>query len=186
MNPAPPFPDRRQTPRVRCGGLAKIISLPSDGLTVPGKLVNLSLGGCGIETAFPLQPGTRAEIMLRVNAASVRVLGEVHAPRERQVVGVEFLLVSACGKYLLAELMRELARQRAITKLAKGARRQSDYEGTRQPLIEGCGSIAARLVRPEEFRAEEISNIHLGHGAASLGGSHPTIILNGDELDVFI
>jgi hypothetical protein len=115
--------DRRRSPRVSCAGLARIISLPSDGLTLPGKLRDLSLLGCGIETASPLQDGTRAEILLRVNAYSVRVVGQVRAVRAPYVMGVEFLHVSTSGQDILAELIRELARQQAMASTLRAIRR---------------------------------------------------------------
>lgn len=135
-NPAPQKVDQRQNPRVRCGGLARIVSLPSEGITVPGKVLDLSLGGCGIETPFPVPRGTRAEILLRVKAASIRVIGEVQDPRGPRGVGIEFLLLSAYGKNLLEDLIRELARQQAIAAIAPTARRQPDIEAIRpRPLL---------------------------------------------------
>jgi len=192
MKPPTPGPqglDRRQSPRVRCGGLANIVTLPSEGLSVPGKVLNLSFGGCGIETDFPPPAGTRVEIMLRVNAASIRVLGEVRVQRGPHVVGVEFLLLSACGKSLLEDLIRELARQQAIANVLKGARGQSDYEAIhkkRSTILNGDYRIAGSVI---SLRAAETKGIIIEPsttGAPSAGCTNPSIILNGDELDVFI
>jgi hypothetical protein len=99
--------------------LAKIISLPSEGLYLPGKVLNLSVGGCGIQTVSSLPAGTRAEIILHVNAASIRALGEIRAPRGPNVVGVEFLMVSAGAKYLLEDLILQLVREQATAALRK-------------------------------------------------------------------
>jgi hypothetical protein len=153
MTREPYSPDRRQGPRVRFGGLAKIISLPSQGLYVPGKVVNLSLGGCGIETVSPLPAGTRAEFVLHENAASIRALGEVRESRGRNVVGVEFLLVSACGQYLLEDLIRQLVREQAIAALRKGSLLHSDFEGiqkTRQALSDEKRDVTRHVMSLEE------------------------------------
>ena len=151
-NPVPQKVDRRQSPRVRCGGLARIVSLPSEGMAVPGKILNLSLGGCGIETPFPVPSGTRAEILLRVNAASIRVIGEVQDPRGPRGVGIEFLLLSGYGKNLLQDVIRELARQQAIAAIAHAARRQPDLEAIRpRPLLLAASySRGGSLVTLEE------------------------------------
>ena len=116
--------DRRRNPRVSCGGLAKIITLPSDGLTLPGKVLDLSLGGCGIKTDFPLTSGTRAEILLQVNGSSLRAACQVRALRATHGVGLEFLHLSALGQDMLKELIRELARQRALASTFMTGRRQ--------------------------------------------------------------
>jgi hypothetical protein len=118
--------DRRRSPRVSCGGLAKIISLPSDGLTVPAKVLNLSLGGCGIETDFPLKSGTRAEILLNVNVSSFRAACQVRALRAPHGIGLEFVHLSVLGQDMLKELIRELARQRAIASTLRMGRRTPD------------------------------------------------------------
>jgi hypothetical protein len=187
--PEPHDLDRRQSPRVRCGGLVNIVTLPSEGLSVPGKVLNLSLGGCGIETASPLPIGTRAEIMLRVHTASIRVLGEVRVHRGTHVVGVEFLLLSACGKYLLEDLIRELARHQSISNLLKGARRQSDYEAvhkTRSTILNGDYPITRSLVSLREAEAKALSAEPLTLDPAGAGCTNPSVIINGDGLDVFI
>jgi len=118
--------DRRRSPRVNCAGLAKIISLPSDGLTGPAKVLNLSLGGCGIETDFPLKSGTRAEILLQVNGSSFRATCQVRALRAPHGIGLEFVHLSTLGQDMLKELIRELARQRAIASTLRMGRRKTD------------------------------------------------------------
>jgi hypothetical protein len=197
-NPAPQNGDRRQTPRVRCGGLARIVSLPSEGMAVPGKVLDLSLGGCGIETPFPVPSGTRAEILLRVNAASIRVIGEVQDPRGSRRVGIQFLLLSGYGKNLLQDLIRELARQQAIAAIAHAARRQPDIEIVRpRPALLAAGySNGGSLVTLVEAGTKPlvVEPTVIEHPTIQ----HPTIdvveaaltndsrILRVEELDLFI
>jgi hypothetical protein len=96
--------DRRRSARFSCGGLAKISRLPSDGVFVPGKILDLSLGGCCVDTALPINYGARTDIVVRVNAASFRALGEVRAIRGGSGACVEFVHLSAGGKDILANL----------------------------------------------------------------------------------
>ncbi|MBI3474141.1 MAG: PilZ domain-containing protein [Acidobacteria bacterium] len=185
--------DRRQNPRVRCGGSAKIVSLPSEGMAVPGRVLDLSLGGCGIETVFPVPSGTRAEILLRVNAASLRVIGEVQAPRGPRGVGVEFLLLSSYGKDMLADLIRELARQQAVAAIAHTARHQPELKAirTRPLLLAESHFTAGGLVTLVEAGTklpliEQPANQHRTIDAVETGATQDSRILRVEELDLFI
>jgi len=97
--------------------------------------------------------------------------------------------LSACGKSLLEDLIRELARQQAIANVLKGARGQSDYEAIhkkRSTILNGDYRIAGSVI---SLRAAETKGIIIEPsttGAPSAGCTNPSIILNGDELDVFI
>ncbi len=183
-NPIRPKSDRRQSPRVRCGGLAKIISLPSEGVSVSGKVLNLSLGGCGIETVSTLPKGTRAEIILRVNAASIRVLAEVRAARGPQGLGVKFLQVSGWGEYLLGELIHDLATAQSIANLRRAARRVSTaVPGTFPTLLHSNGAIGhLSLATADQLSSGEGSIAD----ALNPASSQAAAILNGEELDLFI
>ncbi len=129
--------DRRRSPRFKCGGEAKISRLPSDGIFVPGKIFDLSLGGCCIDTTLPIDFGVRTEIIVRVNAASFRAVGEVRAFRSRFGAGIEFVHLSAGGKHTLADLVTELARLQAVMNNLKAARREINAESFRKQLEEG-------------------------------------------------
>ena len=118
--------DRRRSPRFSCGGLAKIVCLPSDGVYLAGKVRDLSLNGCGIETVSPFECGARAEILVQVSDVSFRAIGQVKAVRGPGGIGMEFIQISAGGQDMLAELLRELARQQATATTLRAARRESD------------------------------------------------------------
>lgn len=120
--------ERRRSPRFSCSGLAQIVCLPSDGILLPGRLRDLSLGGCSVLTAFPLTCGALAEILVRVNASSFRALGEIRAVRGPAEIGMQFLQMSAGGQDMLVELLRELARQHAIARTVQALRREPDPE----------------------------------------------------------
>jgi hypothetical protein len=120
--------DRRRSPRFGCDGLAKILCLPSDGVYLAGKIRDLSLNGCGIETVSPLESGARAEILVQVSDTSFRAIGQVKAVRGPGGIGMEFIQLSAGGQDMLVELLRELARQQAIANTLRAARREPDPE----------------------------------------------------------
>jgi hypothetical protein len=126
--------DRRRSPRFSCGGQAKIVRLPSDGIFLPGKIIDLSLGGCYVDTTLPIDCGVRAEIMVHVNAASFRAIGEVKAIRGRSGASMEFVHLSAGGKDMLADLIDELAKLQAAMNKLKSARREIDADALRGEL----------------------------------------------------
>ena len=129
--------DRRHSPRFKCGGEAKISRLPSDGIFVPGKIFDLSLGGCCVDTTLPVDLGVRAEMVVRVNAASFRAVGEVRAIRGRSGAGIEFVHLSAGGKHMLADLVTELARLQAVMNKLNAAPREMDAAFFRKQLKDG-------------------------------------------------
>jgi hypothetical protein len=117
--------DRRRNPRFSCAGPARILHLPSDGTLLTGFLRNLSLGGCYVETVSPLPSGARAEILLRVNAASLRAAGRVSITHNHCGMGIEFLHLSSTGQSMLLDLLRDLARINSQMQLARALRREA-------------------------------------------------------------
>jgi hypothetical protein len=114
--------NRRRSPRFGCSGLANIVCLPSDGALLRGTIRNLSLGGCFIETGLLLPCGAQTEILARVEASSFRALAQVRAVLGHSGICVEFVRLSAGGEDMLVELVRHLAKVRAITTAMGSAR----------------------------------------------------------------
>ena len=129
--------DRPRNPRFICGGLAKISLLPSNGLFLSAKIRNLSLGGCCVDTPVPIECGARAEIVVRVNSASFRAVGEVRGTRANSEAGIEFVYLSRGGRDLLADLVAELARLQAVISQLKAGRREAEAESFRKQLESG-------------------------------------------------
>ncbi len=129
--------DRRRSVRFICAGHAKISRLPSDGIFVPGRIRDLSLHGCCVDTPVPIDCGTRAEIVVRVNAASFRAVGEVKAIRGRSVAGMEFVHLSAGGKDLLEDMVTDLAKLQAIMNQLRNVRREMDAKSFQKQLDDG-------------------------------------------------
>lgn len=136
--------ERRRTPRFSCGGEARIYSLPSNGVHVPGRLRNLSLGGVCLDTSHAFDLGARAEILVSVNAASFRTLGLVRAA-ERSRAGVEFVQMSTGGRDLLADLIAQFERIAAAVNKLRSERVEIEEELRRE--MEKAGVRMARLGR---------------------------------------
>jgi PilZ domain len=111
--------------------------LPSAGILLTGALRDLSLHGCCVDTPLPIDCGARAEIVVRVNAASFRAVGEVRAIRGRSGAALEFVRLSARGKDSLSGLVTDLARLQAIMDKLKSVRREMDEKAFRQELEQG-------------------------------------------------
>jgi hypothetical protein len=146
--------DRRRSPRFSCAGHAKIDCLPSKGIFVPGKMLDLSLDGCCVDTTLPMDCGARAEIVVHVNAASFRALGEVREIRGQSRAGMKFVRLSAGGKDVLAGLIAELARLQAAMNKLRFARREMDAETFRKQLK--AGELLEALLRAR-YRFHESS-----------------------------
>ncbi len=128
---------RPRNPRFSCGGVAKISLLPSNGLFLSGKLLDLSLGGCCVDTPVPIERGARAEIVVHVNSSSFRAVGEVRGIHGNSEAGIQFIYLSRGGKDLLADLVAELARLQALINQLKAARRDAESESFRKQLESG-------------------------------------------------
>jgi hypothetical protein len=106
-------------------------------MVMPGTIRDLSLHGCWIEIPQPIDCGVRAEILVRVNAASFRAVGEVRAVRGHSGAGLEFVHLSSGGKDLLGDLIAQLARLQALMNKLKADRRKMDAESFRRELEAG-------------------------------------------------
>ena len=129
--------DRRRSSRFCCGGQAKINWLPSNGIFVPGTIRDLSLHGCRLEIPHPIDRGVRAEIVVRVNAASFRAVGEVRAIRGGSSAGIEFVHLSSGGKDRLTDLIAQLAKLHAVMNKVRCARRETGGESFQRQLENG-------------------------------------------------
>jgi PilZ domain len=107
--------DRRRIPRYSCSGQARISCLPLNGALLSGRLRDLGLGGCcieSIETSSPFDLGAQTEILMEVNSWYFRALGHVRALRDRSGISIEFMRMSAGGYSMLADLIADLERPR--------------------------------------------------------------------------
>lgn len=129
-------PDRPRSPRFTCGGLATITYVPSNGIFVPGRMRDLSLGGCCVDTTLPIECGARAEIVIHVNSASFRAMCEVRSIRAHSEACIQFVYLSRGGQDLLVNLVGDLAKSQAAMNQLKSARRHAETESFRSQLEE--------------------------------------------------
>jgi len=152
--------ERRRSPRFSCGGQAKIICLPSDGTLLPGRIRDLSLGGCSVETVSPLGWGARAEVLVQINTSSFRALSQVRALHGPYGIGMQFLHLSPGGQDMLVELIRELARQNAIAGTLRAARREPDqdrWDECRAALLQESSPMLGRIIVSENSAARPLA-----------------------------
>jgi|HubBroStandDraft_6_1064221.scaffolds.fasta_scaffold477802_2 hypothetical protein len=112
--------NRRLHRRLLCGGEARISLLPEDGALYFDALRDLSRGGICIDMPCPLEVGSRAELLVRINGLTFRTVGQV-ANKEHSRTGMEFVQLTAGGREMLEEFLVDLEEmQRATTKLRMG------------------------------------------------------------------
>jgi hypothetical protein len=119
------------------------MSLPWQGALLWGRLCNLGIGGCYLETASPLERGTRAEIVLCVNAWSMRAIAQVRAVREHSGIGLEFVRMSAGAYRTLADLIEELERFRVVVRVPRAAARD---DGVQRAVKSVCPPTPGRSI----------------------------------------
>lgn len=109
--------DRRRSPRLDCCGNAQLrmVNLESaDPIQFHGKILNLSLIGCCVETERPvaLRVMDRLEVYFQLNGMPVLVMGVTRAIHSPHRIGIEFLDVSPRKqdqiRFLVSELLETL------------------------------------------------------------------------------
>jgi hypothetical protein len=137
---------RRAAPRYGCAGDAEIV-LPGRGLRYPGRIGDLSIGGCSLETRCRLERGTAVEIWMNAQGQPLRVAANLMVQRENGA-GFRFHSVTARKllqiRSLIAELAEDEARRKACGESAEEIlehatrRADGDREGDRD-AAEGTG-----------------------------------------------
>jgi len=105
--------EKREHPRYGCEGYAEVF-LPQGGMLFRGRILNLSMTGCYIETALlDLERGTQVEVYFVTNQLQFRVLGNIAALRRKRGAGIAFVNVSPRRALQIATLVSELAEKEA-------------------------------------------------------------------------
>ncbi len=104
---APPT-NRRRHPRYACQGHAEVY-LPQGGLLLRGRILDLSLSGCFIETsAINLERGTHVEIYFTTRQLQFRVAGNIAVLHRKRGAGIAFQSLSPRNARQISELVHEL------------------------------------------------------------------------------
>jgi len=105
--------EKRAHPRYGCEGHAEVF-LPQGGLLFRGRILNLSLTGCYIETPLlDLERGTQVEVYFVTNQLQFRVLGNIAALRRKRGAGIVFVNLSPRRALQIATLVSELAEKQS-------------------------------------------------------------------------
>jgi PilZ domain len=108
-----PGRERRRHPRYSCDGNAEV-HLPHAGLLFHGRIQNLSVSGCYIETELNLERGTYVEVFFGLHQLRFRLAGNVIGVDRRSGVRIAFLNVTGRRATYIEELMRELAEKSEV------------------------------------------------------------------------
>lgn len=98
----------RRGSRYRCVGSAEIRGLTSDKRT-SGRVSDLSITGCYLETLTPLPRGASVEIVLHVNGLGLFCKGEVRTSYPQVGMGIHFTNMSGADASRLEELVQQLS-----------------------------------------------------------------------------
>jgi|SRR5581483_653586 hypothetical protein len=111
----PACADRRLNQRCEIDTSA-VIYLVKIGSKLTGQILDLSLGGCRIQTTerFPLGIYTRVETEFRLQGMPLRLAGVIQAIHSRNLVGIRFLDVSPRKREQIAELIDEIVEMRGV------------------------------------------------------------------------
>jgi hypothetical protein len=102
----------RRSARYDCVGVAEILRIQkATGEFVTGKIRNLSLGGCNIETESPLEPGSQLAVMFQVNTLRMRLVAEIRSVNMggRYSARLEFVGMTAPELQGLQKLIAKLS-----------------------------------------------------------------------------
>jgi hypothetical protein len=100
--------DRRRHPRYPCEGHAEVF-VPHGGLLFRGRILDLSLSGCFIETAtINLERGTRVEVYFAARQLQFRVAGHIAALYRKRGAGIAFQNMGPRRARQVDELVKEL------------------------------------------------------------------------------
>ncbi|HVM94232.1 MAG TPA: PilZ domain-containing protein [Terriglobales bacterium] len=163
--------NRRRHRRLACGGEAQISLLPSDGALYLGQLKNLSEGGLCVEMPCPLEVGSRAELLVRINGLTFRTVGQVRT-LERSRTGMEFVHLTSSGREMLEEFLENLeTKLKAMAALRSGQikseadlERELDSAGMRTALLNTrirpiSGSDEREAAKEKNFKPAEAEKL---------------------------
>lgn len=102
-------PNRRRHRRYSCQGQAEVF-LPHGGLLLRGRILDLSLSGCFIETStISLERGTHIEVCFVAHRMQFRVAGTIAVLHPRRGAGIAFRNLSLRSSRQISDLINELS-----------------------------------------------------------------------------
>jgi hypothetical protein len=94
---------------------AKLL-LVKTAIAMPGRILNLSMGGCRIRTDQPFQVGifVRIEVEFYLHGLPFRVGGVSQTIQDKRTIGIRFLDMSDRRRSQLQELLTEIEESHAL------------------------------------------------------------------------
>jgi len=124
MSDSPTGAEKRQAPRYNCPGDAEIV-VPGRGLRYPGRIVDLSVGGCFIETTCRLERGTSVELWMSARGLPLRLAANLIVRRPHGI-GFRFQGVVARKLELIRILIAELEEEQSGRGIGTEASKEKD------------------------------------------------------------
>jgi len=151
----------RRAPRLQCSGLAGIQTLPACEKPCPAKIINLSIGGCLMESEKPLTLAMDevVELIFCVNHMPFRVRGKVRAIRSHTVMGFQFPQLSDRVRMQLQDLVGELIDHlRKLHQESLLASPEHDAKPIHNPAAQTLrGTVPCLPVKPVEVRPAKVA-----------------------------
>ncbi len=134
--------DRRSAPRLSVDGLASLF-LVKHGSSVPCRVVDLSMGGCLLETQKQLLAGIqlRVEVTFKVRGLAFRFNGVTQWTDGRQRIGIRFVDVTSRRKDELVELLREVEQENAEKAAAQASEAGAIEEQAPEEITVACEEL---------------------------------------------
>jgi PilZ domain len=100
--------NRRRHPRYPCEGRAEVF-VPHGALLFQGRILDLSLSGCFIETlTLNLERGTHVEVFFVAGQMQFRIAGHIAVLHRKRGAGIAFQSLSPRRARQVADLVHEL------------------------------------------------------------------------------
>ena len=138
--------NRRATPRLEVDGPASLLLLKHES-SVPCRVVDLSMGGCRIETDYLLIAGlhARVEVSFTVRRLVFRFMGTTQWTDGRHQVGIHFAEMTARRRDELAEILHEVEEENAARAAAREAETQAGLEQAAAANAEAEAEVEAAV-----------------------------------------
>jgi len=134
--------DKRKSPRYKCQGSARLQRVGSTVATW-ATFSDISMHGCYVETASPLDMGAQLGLKLEANGFRVEATGEVRVVYPSLGMGISFTKVSEEDAKRLRELVRSISPASVILGSRPAPRSPSIASGALPPVVNAGATLQA-------------------------------------------
>lgn len=148
--------ERRKFPRQPCR-IEAVVSTEDSSVRLPGRVTDISLGGCYVEMLSPLPEGTGIEIAMNPGESVIHALGQVITTQMGLGMGIVFTAVSPEDYEKLRKLAppAEEERRHVVVPLRAPSRTPADSRRSVHPPIASSPiPVAVPSALPAESRSD--------------------------------